>query len=103
MIRSPIRVGLNPNMSADQRHGVAWFNVSGFGIQKRDFMVDLPELLEQPTKELVHDVFRQIAILDKTLPKKEINCRPVNIDLMVGNTRRVYRFEDFEPLLVQSL
>lgn len=90
-------------MDTKSRHGVAWFDVLGQGIVKRDFMVDIPELLEEPTKSLVDEVLYQIIVLDNSLPNELIHCRPVNIDIMVGQTRRIFRYADFTTLLEQKL
>lgn len=78
-----------PNLSAAQRHGSVWFDVSGFGRLRRDFMVDDPEALFKAPETHAAHLVRQVRLLDKTLPNSEINCRPVKIDLVVCGVRRI--------------
>ncbi len=94
---------MNLDMDIKQRHGVAWFEISGYGVVKRNFMVDNPALLERPSKDVVYDLFRQIAIIDNSLPPLGVSCRPINMDITAGSIRRIYRYDNFAPLLVQKL
>lgn len=94
---------MNSDMDIKQRHGVAWFEISGLGIVKRDFMVDDPALLELPSRDVVYDLFRQIAIIDNSLPTLGVNCRPINMDITAGRIRRIYQYDNFALLLVQKL
>lgn len=99
---SDLRVGLNPDMHPDLRHGSVWFEVSGFGRLKRDFMVNLPELLAAQSDQLALPVARQIMLLDRSLPKKEHVCKPVKIDIRVAGMRRVYDLVTLEVMLDQQ-
>lgn len=98
---SAIRVGLNPDMHPALSHGSVWFDVSGFGRLKREFMVNLPELLVAKSDTLALPVAQQIMWLDRTLPKKEHVCKPVKIDIRVAGMRRVYDLVTLEVMFDQ--
>jgi hypothetical protein len=90
-------------MHPDQRHGSVWFEVSGFGRIRRDFLVDTPDDLANHPRELAHAVAGQIMLLDARLPKKEHLCRPVKIDILGAGHRRIYDLETFDIVLQQKL
>jgi hypothetical protein len=102
-LRAPIRVALNPDLPVTQRHGSVWFNVDGFGLQRRDFLVDDVELLAQNPKQLADSVAKQIMLLDKTLPKRTAICTPARIDIVGSTLRQVYELPTFDLLLKQPL
>jgi hypothetical protein len=100
-LQSLIRVGINPNMHPDQRHGTVYFNVSGFGRLRRDFIVDLPNDLLQAPRRFATDVAQQIMLIDPTLPKREALCRPVLMDIAFGGQKRVLDMATMELQLDQ--
>ena len=97
-----VLVGMNPNLDPHQKHGSVWFDVSGFGRLRRDFVVDEPEFLALNAKSLGIQVAQQVMLLDRTLPKKEHVCIPVQIDIRGAGMRQVYDLRTFEMLLNQK-
>jgi hypothetical protein len=90
-------------MHPKMRHGSVWFDVSGFGRVRRDFVVDEPDVLAVNAEQFANDVARQIMLIDRTLPKREENCRPVKIDILGAGVRRVYELDTFKVVLEEPL
>jgi len=93
---------MNPNLDPSQKHGSVWFDVSGFGRLRRDFVVDEPELLALNAKSLGNQIAQQVMLLDSTLPKKEHICIPVQIDIRGAGMRQVYDLRTFETIFSQT-
>lgn len=102
-LKCGIRVGMNPDMHPDRRHGSVWFDVSGFGQQRRDFTVNEPDLLAHNVEKLGMKVAQQIMLLDPSLPKQELYCKPVKIDVVGSDVRRMYELNDRRFLLEQKV
>lgn len=98
-----IRIGMCPDMNPTVRHGSIWFDVSGFGRLRRDFVVNHPDKLFDEAVDLARGVARQVMILDHTLPKKISNCRPVKIDIRSGGKRRVYNLDTLQLIVEDRL
>lgn len=102
-LKSKLRVGINPDMGPDHRHGSVWFDVSGFGRVRRDFVVDYPDILANDMLAHANQIARQIMLIDPTLPKKETNCCPVKIDIVVDGFRRIFEYGTLRILFEQQL
>lgn len=98
-----IRIGMCPDMHPKLRHGTVWFEVSGFGRVRRDFLVDEPEALAKNVEVFAPEVISQIRLLDNTLPKKEKLCKPVMLDILGDGVRRIYRAEDYSVMFEQPI
>lgn len=77
--------------------------MSGFGRLRRDFNVNLPDLLIEDPKKFALPVARQIMLIDRHLSKKEHICRPVKIDLQVAGRRLLYDLTTMRLLLEQQI
>lgn len=102
-LKCPLRVSLNPHLPTQLRHGTVWFEVSGFGLIQRHFLVDDRDLLVNNVKSFAMKVARQIILIDPSLPKREIICQPARIDIIGTQLRRVLDLPTFRLLLEQPL
>lgn len=101
--KTDLRVGLNPAMPVTMRHGSVWFDVSGFGEQRRDFLVDDRDRLVNHPHQMAQAIANQIMLIDQSLPKREALCKPTRIDIVGTTMRRVYELPTFSLLLEQPL
>ncbi len=89
-----VQVGINPFMAKDQRHGVAWVEAEDGGVVPQGFMVDKPERLLNPTQTVIDDMFKQIT---------RMGMQPAHLEIILNNRRRVYKYGERRPILVQTL
>lgn len=94
---------MNPDMHPDQRHGSVWFDVTGFGEQRRDFVINEPDRLAKNVEELAKTVAQQVMLLDPTLPKRDDHCKLVKIDVVGAGMHRMYDPVNRKFLMEQKL
>jgi hypothetical protein len=85
---SSVIIGLAPNMAADKRHGVVWVKDAQGGLSSVSFFADRPEILKDPTIDLIAALFQQVRGMGFT---------PERIELMVTPRTVMYKVDERRP------
>lgn len=101
--KSPIRIGMCPDMASDKRHATVIFDVVGLGRVRRDIVVDEPDKFFDNVPRLAPGVFSQMLLLDPTLPESIKVCKPKLLDVVGRQCRRIYDVQSWAVVFEQHL
>ena len=89
-----VNVGINQFSDHTTRHAIAHVRCINGGITQLNIIVDEPERLDNPSRFVIGDIFRQLA---------KMGFHPINLEIINKERVTVYQLGRMRPLMVQPV